>query len=91
MLGVESNTVLAVMDEVYESLPEPARQDGNTYTTGRIGTTSIVVVHLPGMGKLNAANSMIRLKSTFPNVGLCLVVGVCGGAPYNSRTKQGTV
>ncbi|PLB43850.1 purine and uridine phosphorylase [Aspergillus steynii IBT 23096] len=90
-LGVESNAVMAVMDEVYETLPEAAREDANAYTTGRIGKTSIVVVHLPGMGKLNAASSAMRLKSSFPNVGLCLVVGVCGGAPYNSRTKKDIV
>ncbi|PYH87357.1 purine and uridine phosphorylase [Aspergillus ellipticus CBS 707.79] len=78
---------MAVMDEVYESLPEAARGDANTYTTGRLGNTSVVIVHLPGMGKLNAANSAIRLKSAFPHVGLCLMVGVCGGAPYNARTK----
>ncbi|RAH50482.1 5'-methylthioadenosine/S-adenosylhomocysteine nucleosidase family protein, partial [Aspergillus brunneoviolaceus CBS 621.78] len=87
-LGLETNAVMGVMDEIYESLPEAARKDANAYTTGRIGKTSVVIVHLPGMGKLNSANSTMRLKSTFPKVGLCLVVGVCGGAPYNSRAKK---
>ncbi|RAK71576.1 5'-methylthioadenosine/S-adenosylhomocysteine nucleosidase family protein [Aspergillus fijiensis CBS 313.89] len=87
-LGLESNAVIGVMDEIYESLPEAARKDANAYTTGRIGKTSVVIVHLPGMGKLNSANSTMRLKSTFRKVGLCLVVGVCGGAPYNSRAKK---
>lgn len=90
-LGTESNAVIGVFDEVYASIPEEAQRDQNCYTTGRIGEDFIVVAHLPGMGKVHAANTAGRLKSTFPNVELCLVVGVCGGAPYNDQTKKDIV
>ncbi|SPO07530.1 uncharacterized protein DNG_10224 [Cephalotrichum gorgonifer] len=55
--------------------------DENTYTTGRIGNFDIVVVLLPGMGKVSAAGATAGLRSSFPGLRLVLLIGVCGGVP----------
>lgn len=56
--------------------------DPNQYTTGIIGRHNVVVVHMPGMGKGNGASAAANCRTSFPNLGLVLVVGICGGVPF---------
>lgn len=42
-------------------------------------------MHMPGPGPTTAAGVARQLKSTFNNVILCFVVGVCGGVPSPSK------
>jgi nucleoside phosphorylase len=55
--------------------------DTNAYSTGVIGTHNVVLVHMPGMGKTDATLATVNLVSSFKNVQLALVVGICGGVP----------
>ncbi len=55
--------------------------DANHYTTGRIGKHNVVLVVLPGMGKVHAAAAAASLSASFTRVRLALVVGICGGVP----------
>ena len=79
-LQVEHDAVEALIDEEWEAYGK-AMGDLNTYTTGRMGTRSVVLAYMPGMGKANAAAVASGLQASFPGIRLALVVGVCGGAP----------
>ena len=55
--------------------------DSNAYTTGRIGGHNVVLVFMPGMGKGHSASVTASLRSSFEEIRLGLVVGICGGVP----------
>lgn len=55
--------------------------DCNTYTTARIGKHNVVIALLPQMGKINSAASAANFRSSYNNVELLLLVGICGGVP----------
>ncbi|KAL4740616.1 purine and uridine phosphorylase [Aspergillus similis] len=83
-LSIEANAVAIVLDLEYEasgSIYKKPLFDANTYTTGRIGRHNVVVVHMPGPGLAEGAAVATHLESTFTNISLCLVAGVCGGVP----------
>ena len=86
-LRVEQDAVQALLDEEYEidgfSFGK-ASGDLNVYTTGRVGDHHVVLAHMPGIGKANAAAVAAGIRSSFQGVRLALVVGVCGGAPTTS-------
>ncbi|KAI6283222.1 hypothetical protein MCOR27_003388 [Pyricularia oryzae] len=58
-----------------------ARGDNNTYYAGRMAGHAVVLLQLPNMGPLSAASGSAGLRSSYPNVQLALLVGVCGGLP----------
>ncbi|CAH0019332.1 unnamed protein product [Clonostachys rhizophaga] len=86
-LPLESTAVSYLFDEFFDDLDNGAhpyqRIDGdpNHYTTGRIDRHNVVLLLLPGMGKACAASAAAYLKSSYCNVRLALVVGICGGVP----------
>ncbi|KAH6994974.1 hypothetical protein EDB80DRAFT_728361 [Ilyonectria destructans] len=43
---------------------------------------------MPGMGKANGAAVAANCRSSFPNIKLALVVGVCGAAPFVYSNKD---
>jgi nucleoside phosphorylase len=90
-LPAEADAVISLFD-VHWDKPDrtygKAARDLNAYTTGRIGQHNVVVVHMPSMGKVSAANVAQGLRSSFENIQLALVVGICGGVPYRQRNKQ---
>ncbi|VUC37084.1 unnamed protein product [Clonostachys rosea] len=86
-LPLESTAVSYLLDEFFDDPDDDARPyqridgDPNHYTTGRINRHNVVIVLLPGMGKACAASAAAYLKSSYCNVRLALVVGICGGVP----------
>lgn len=76
----------AVYDSFDESWPDTdygkAPGDPNRYVTGRMGELPVVLLLLPGMGKVDAASAAASLRSSYTNLSLALVVGICGGIPY---------
>lgn len=83
-LGLQGDAVEAFLDETYELggfSYGKAPGDCNAYTMGRIGSHHIVLVYMPGMGKVNAAAAAASLRSSFQNIKLALLVGICGGVP----------
>ncbi|KAL4744399.1 hypothetical protein BDW72DRAFT_188601 [Aspergillus terricola var. indicus] len=86
-LPLEAHGVRGVFDQIYNEDQDHVRRydkalgDINTYTTGRIGQHNVVLAHMPGMGKVTAANVAVRLTSSFTALKLVLIVGVCGGIP----------
>ena len=83
-LKIESNAVEAMFDENWEKkvkYPKP-EGDSNAYRMGRIGVHNVVLAYMPGIGKANSAKMANSFSTTFPEIRLGLVVGICGGAPF---------
>jgi nucleoside phosphorylase len=81
----EADAVAAVFDHHWEDdgLPyEKAPGDPNAYSTGVVGRHNVMLAHMPGMGTLNAAAIASNCRTSFPNIKLALVVGICGVAPF---------
>ena len=51
----------------------------------------IVLIHMPGMGKGTASQAASSLRSSYPDIKLALVVGICGGVPSSLGDKDGLV
>ncbi|PCG91870.1 Hypothetical protein PENO1_091630 [Penicillium occitanis (nom. inval.)] len=85
-LPLEVNAVSALFDEFCEdsALYQNAPGDSNTYTLGRMGRHHAVLVHLPGMGTIPASQAASSIRSTYPNIKLALVVGICGSVPFKN-------
>jgi nucleoside phosphorylase len=82
-LPLEADAVDAVFDYRWDDLSfGKAQGDPNAYSTGTIGRQNVVLAHMPGMGKANAATVAANIRSSFPNIRLSLVVGVCGCSPF---------
>lgn len=62
--------------------------DPNAYSTGVIGRHNVVLAHMPGMGVANAASVASACKTSFPNIRLGLVVGICGVVPGDDGDER---
>ncbi|KAJ4264362.1 hypothetical protein NW762_005560 [Fusarium torreyae] len=60
--------------------------DPNTYSTGRIGDHDVVLAYMPGVDKANAAAIASNCCSSFPNIKLAIIVGICGVIPFHPDT-----
>ena len=84
-MGIEFDAAEAMLDQNWEDNDQVygvAEGDRNAYKMGRIGNFNVVLVPLPGMGKMNALSAGANLRLSFRNISLCLVVGICGGIPF---------
>ncbi|KAH6997405.1 hypothetical protein EDB80DRAFT_652516 [Ilyonectria destructans] len=83
-LTIEADAVEALFDRHWDdegpSYGKAAR-DANAYSTGLIGPHNIVLAHMPDMGKANAAAVAANCRTSFHNIKLALVVGICGATP----------
>ncbi len=83
-------------DAVYDSFDETwvdgdygkALGDPNRYTIGCMGDLPVVLLLLPGMGKSDASSAAASLRSSYRNLSLAFVVGVCGAIPYLSDDTE---
>lgn len=81
-LPLEASAVHALFEEAKEeNALGKAPGDTNTYSIGKIGNHNVVLVYMPGMGKVPAAAVAVNLKQSFKNIKLALLVGICGGVP----------
>ncbi|EJT68848.1 hypothetical protein, variant [Gaeumannomyces tritici R3-111a-1] len=80
-LRIESDAVRLLFDDIYETKYGRETGDTNTYTTGRIGNHAVILLLLPGMGMEASAVGARSLQSSYTNIKLALIVGVCGGLP----------
>lgn len=87
-LEVDLIAALEMLDEKHGKLPQfPA--DPNVYHFGSIAGHNIIVVGLQRPGNSEAAIVTARMRITFPNIRLNLLVGIGGGVPV--RTEQGMI
>lgn len=90
-LTIEANAVEALFDHFWDrDGPDynKAADDPNAYTTGSIGHHNVVLAHMPGMGKKDAATVATNCRRSFPSIKLALVVGICGAVPYNPQKSD---
>jgi nucleoside phosphorylase len=89
-LPIESDAVEALFDEFWEEDDTygKAAGDSNSYTTGRIGRHNVVLAFMPGMGKAHSASVTGSFRSSFGNIRLGLVVGICGGVPRGTEYDE---
>ncbi|KAM6504658.1 hypothetical protein FSOLCH5_015393 [Fusarium solani] len=79
----EFDAVSLIFDEFWDDGGDQygrGHGDHNHYVTGRIGKFNVVATLL-GIGKINSASATASLRSSYPNVKLALLVGICGGVP----------
>lgn len=88
-LTIEADAIEALFDHRLDKRPcyDKSRGDSNTYSAGSFGRHNVVLIHMPGMGKSNAASVASNCRATFPNMKLAIVVGVCGIAPLVDGDK----
>jgi nucleoside phosphorylase len=90
-LRPEADAVEALFDEYWDEDGDrygKAEGDTNAYTIGAVGRHPIVLAHMPGMGKGNAASVAARLRCSFRRIKLALVVGICGGVPIRADSEE---
>ncbi|OAP63772.1 hypothetical protein AYL99_02999 [Fonsecaea erecta] len=87
--AVERITAEAILDERYEtdgfSYGKAAR-DWNTYTTGRLGNHDVVLAYMLGSGGIRAAAVAAHMESSFRNIKIAIVAGLCSGV---TKTRAG--
>ncbi|KAF5003103.1 hypothetical protein FDECE_10338 [Fusarium decemcellulare] len=85
-LPLEADAVHALFDTYWDDdlTLDKAAGDPNTYSLGAIGRHNVVLVHMPGMGKVEAATVSASCRVSFPGIKLALLVGICGVVPFSS-------
>jgi nucleoside phosphorylase len=87
-LKLENDAIEALFDATYDGdTYHKGDNDPNIYEYGRIGTLNVVLTLLPGMGKEHAASGSANFRTSFPDVQMCLLVGVCAGSARNKQDK----
>ncbi|KAK0728340.1 hypothetical protein B0T26DRAFT_800118 [Lasiosphaeria miniovina] len=74
-LAIEANAVYSLFDHSWDEggpLYDKATGDTNAYSAGTIGRHNVVLAHMPGMGKANAAAVAVAVscRASFPNIKL---------------------
>ncbi|RKK87424.1 hypothetical protein BFJ68_g17050 [Fusarium oxysporum] len=90
-LPLEADAIEALFDYCWDGNGPPfrkAERDPNSYSTGVIGCHNVVLVRMPGTGKVPAAAAASNCRASFPNVKIALVVGVCGVAPFKRNGEE---
>ncbi len=94
-LILEADAVVTLFDEDWDDGDEAehapydkAHGDPNAYSAGRIGRHDVVVAHMPSMGKVSAATVAANCRTSWPNIKLALVVGICGAVPFDPQSQN---
>ncbi|KAH7308419.1 nucleoside phosphorylase domain-containing protein [Stachybotrys elegans] len=89
--GYLADAVAAVFEHHWDDDGPPydkAPGDPNAYSTGVVGRHNVVLAHMPGMGTVNAAAVASSCRTSFPNIKLALVVGICGVARFGGDNDR---
>ena len=89
-LPLEADAVDALFDHHWDDEGTPydkAAGDPNAYSTGAVGRHNVVLAHMPGIGKASAAAVAASCRTSFPNIKLALIVGVCGVVPFRPSSS----
>ncbi|KAF5638088.1 MTA SAH nucleosidase [Fusarium sp. NRRL 52700] len=82
-LPLEFDAVCMIVDEFWDEDGDQFGKtsgDQNMYVTGRIDKHNVVIALL-GKGKVNSATAATSLRTSYPNITLAILVGVCGAVP----------
>ncbi|KAK6537214.1 hypothetical protein TWF694_011411 [Orbilia ellipsospora] len=90
-LSSEADAVECLFDDRWDAEGDiygKAPGDPNAYSTGLIGRHNVVLAYMPGMGKGSAASVATNCLTSFRNIKLGLVVGICGGVPFRKNREE---
>lgn len=86
---LEANAVETLFDRHWDiHTYGKSEGDMNAYSVGVIDRHDVVLVHMPGIGKGNAATVAANCRSSFSGIRLALVVGICGGVPITQASEE---
>ncbi|KAJ5461596.1 uncharacterized protein N7458_003148 [Penicillium daleae] len=83
-LPLEADAVSEVFEKILDEEVKDyhkAPGDDNIYTLGKLLHHNVVLVYMAGMGKGAASQAASTIRSSYPEIKLALVVGICGGVP----------
>lgn len=83
-LPLEYDAATLIVDEFWDQDGKQYGRtsgDTNIYRNGRIGMHNVVLMLLPNMGKAAVAGSAASLRTSYSNLRIAFLVGVCGGVP----------
>ncbi|KAF3067879.1 hypothetical protein CFAM422_008541 [Trichoderma lentiforme] len=89
-LPLEYDAVSLLLDKFWDDDDESygrARGDMGSYTNGRMGQYDVVLAVLPNMGTVAAAGAAASFRSSYPNLQLAFLVGICGGVPKSDGNE----
>ncbi|KAL5364473.1 hypothetical protein BJX96DRAFT_178984 [Aspergillus floccosus] len=90
-LPLEANAVLCLFDQLWDEdtcMYGKEANDPNSYSLGLLGGRNVVLAHPPRVGRTASASVAASCAMSFRNVKLALVVGVCGGVPFNKSVGE---
>lgn len=92
-IGTEQGAAEAFLDEEHMAPSAVAPRDNNTYVLGKMGEHNVVIVGPPygEYGTSTAATVARDMLHSFPNVRICLMVGIGGGVPSRHDIRLGDV
>ncbi|KAK6500265.1 hypothetical protein TWF481_010610 [Arthrobotrys musiformis] len=86
---LEARIVNELFDKRYdEEAYNKAQGDPNAYSLGVIGHHNVVLVYIPGWGKVSTMAAATSLRASFEEIQLTLAVGICGGVPFEPQSKE---
>ncbi|OLN81213.1 hypothetical protein CCHL11_07368, partial [Colletotrichum chlorophyti] len=62
--------------------------DYNKYGAGLIRCHNVVLLLLPGIGKVSAASAVASLRSSYKGIKLAILAGICGGGPRYDLVRR---
>ncbi|RPA73454.1 purine and uridine phosphorylase [Ascobolus immersus RN42] len=82
-LTTEFNAAIFLLDKLHPDLSSCAEGDTNSYKLGEISGHKVVLAIMPvgKPGTTSAATTANHMLRTFPNLRICLMVGIGGGVP----------
>ncbi|KAL7957643.1 hypothetical protein V8C34DRAFT_171260 [Trichoderma compactum] len=83
-LSLEYDAATLIVDEFWDQDGKQYGRtsgDTNIYRNGRIGMHNVVLMLLPNMGKAAVAGSAASLRTSYSNLRITFLVGICGGIP----------
>ncbi|RYP70200.1 hypothetical protein DL771_005587 [Monosporascus sp. 5C6A] len=82
-LDKELLAIRLLFDERHDDVELPVGHDSNHYALGRIGQHNVVAACLPSgeYGTNPAASAASDMRTSFPAIKFCLMVGIGGGVP----------
>lgn len=83
-LSLEHEAIKLIFDEFWDedgNIYGKAVGDMNSYRNGRIGQYNVVLARLPGIGTNAAASATTSLCSSYTNLDMGILIGICGAVP----------
>jgi nucleoside phosphorylase len=88
-MATEYDAVTLLVDDLYENGRfYKAPGDKNLYKLGRMGDVNIVLLRLAEAGKRYAGTAAANLRTSYPELKMLVLTGVCGGVPSTAEGQE---